>query len=243
MATSRYFTSSVLSIWARSTVPLRYYASRATGKLVGPDPNSTILTEAVKILRAYEVGRPHSPIEMHIQCFHERHLSPIRGSCFLPRSVHDEAKVLVFAEGQLATEAKKAGAAVVGGAEMLPLIVEGKIEFDKCLSTVDMLPTVAKIARFLGPKGLMPTKNKGTVTNDIANAVKFSRATFDYRMDKNGIVRCVIARTGFSFDEIKENIHIVMSDIRTHAPKTRKAFIGTTYLSTPRGPGIWVNDI
>ncbi|KAJ1970541.1 hypothetical protein H4R35_005806, partial [Dimargaris xerosporica] len=207
---------------------IRTYASRKQGqpkkpkRNVGPPPNTVDLATAVNVLKAYEVGRPNRALQLHVQCFYEKHLPPVRGSCLLPKAVQGEVRVLVFAQGTQAKEAEEAGAYIVGGEELLSDIVEGKLTFDKCLSSVEMMPTVAKIARYLGPKGLMPTKNRGTVTNDLAAAVKYARSTFDYQMDKHGIVNCVIARAGFTQDEVRANIDILMQSIRKQTPPNKK---------------------
>ncbi|KAJ1982719.1 hypothetical protein H4R34_001594, partial [Dimargaris verticillata] len=224
----------------------RTYASRKQGQAkktkrhLGPPPNTVDLATAVSVLKAYEVGRPNCSLQLHVQCFYEKHLPPVRGSCLLPKSVQDEVRVLVFAQGTQAKEAEEAGAYIVGGAELLSDIVEGKLTFDKCLSSVEMMPTVAKIARYLGPKGLMPTKNRGTVTNDLAAAVKYARSTFDYQMDKHGVVHCVVARAGFTQDEVRTNIDILMQSIRRQTPANKKGtsksqqITRTVMLTTPR---------
>ncbi|KAJ2887634.1 hypothetical protein FB639_001173 [Coemansia asiatica] len=105
-----------------------------------------------------------------------------------------------------------------------------------------MLPKVAKIARLLGPKGLMPTVNKGTVTSDILEAVKYSKNSQDFRADKAFIVHTGVAKTGFSVEEIKENIGTVMESIRANAKGSKAKFINRVFLSSTRGPGVLVAD-
>jgi large subunit ribosomal protein L1 len=151
-------------ITARSTVNrLQQAAGYASKKTVKENPNALDLHEAIRILKAVEVGRPQHQFEMHVQCKIEKSTPPIRGSISLPRGVKQEASILVFAEGKKAEEARSAGAAYVGGQELIEQVKNGDIKFDKCLATPDMLPAVAKIARVLGPKGLMPTLKKGKV--------------------------------------------------------------------------------
>lgn len=149
-------------IATRSTANrLQQAAGYASKKTVKENPNALDLHEAIRILKAVEVGRPQHQIEMHVQCKIEKSTPPIRGSISLPRGVKQEAAILVFAEGKKAEEARSAGAAYVGGQELIEQVKNGDIKFDKCLATPDMLPAVAKIARVLGPKGLMPTLKKG----------------------------------------------------------------------------------
>ncbi|KAJ1730429.1 hypothetical protein LPJ61_003015 [Coemansia biformis] len=151
-------------------------------------------------------------------------------------------KVLVFAKGEKAKEAEAAGADYVGGEELVNKVREGEIKFDKCLATPDMLPKVASIARILGPKGLMPTVNKGTVTEDIAETIKFSKNSHDFRADKANIVHTGVAKIGFTEAEITDNIKIVMDSIRANAKGSKAKFVTRTYLSSTRGPGVQLAD-
>ncbi|KAJ2862228.1 hypothetical protein GGI22_002248, partial [Coemansia erecta] len=105
-----------------------------------PHPNSVPLEKAISILKAYEVGRPQQTVELHVHCNAAKGQPPIRGSCMLPRSYSTNIKVLVFAEGEKAKEALEAGAAIVGGEELVKKVGEGEVQFDKCLSTPAMLP-------------------------------------------------------------------------------------------------------
>ncbi|KAJ1831696.1 hypothetical protein IWW55_001277 [Coemansia sp. RSA 2706] len=207
-----------------------------------PHPNSVPLDRAIAILKAYEVGQPAQTVELHVHCAPEKGQPPIRGSCVLPHSFKSNIKVLVFAEGEKAKEALAAGADFVGGAELVDKVRDNQVVFDKCLSTPDMLPRVAKIARMLGPKGLMPTVNKGTVTADIGDAVKFSKNSQDFRADKANIVHTGVAKIGFTTDEILKNIGIVMESVRANAKGSKAKFISRVYLSSTRGPGIQIAD-
>ncbi|RKP36388.1 ribosomal protein L1-like protein [Dimargaris cristalligena] len=224
---------------------LRSYRIRNTKKKKVEDEESKglLIEDAIPILKAFEVGRPQATVELHVQLFHDRGSAPVRGTCLLPRAIKNEVRVLVFAEGEPAKAAQEAGATYVGGAELLPQVVDGTIQFDKCLCSLDMMPTVARIARFLGPKGLMPTKNKGTVTNDLGNAVRHAINTFDYRMNKSAIVNCPIAKCGFTPQEIAGNVSSVLNHIRANTPKTKKALIGTVHLSTTHGPSVPIRGL
>lgn len=215
-------------ITARTTINrLQQAAGYASKKVVKENPNALDLHEAIRVLKAVEVGRPQHQLEMHVQCKIEKSTPPIRGSIILPRGVKQEASILVFAEGKKAEEARAAGATYVGGQELVEQVKNGELKFDKCISTPDMLPSVAKIARILGPKGLMPTLKKGeekmasgedkerrcsnlicmrlsgTVTEDISNTVQMSKGSFDFKGDKNGVLHTGFARVSFTPEEIE----------------------------------------
>ncbi|KAJ1675418.1 hypothetical protein EV182_001304, partial [Spiromyces aspiralis] len=177
--------------------------SYATTKKVKVNPNATTLDQALPVIKAFEVGRPTHTLEIHIQCHPEKGQPPIRGSIILPHVVKSDIILAVFAEGQKAAEAKEAGADIVGGQDLIEQIKNGTVKFDKCLATPDILPAVAKIARILGPRGLMPTVNKGTVVEDVANAVKHAKRSFDYRADRQNVVHAGIAKVGFELEQVE----------------------------------------
>ncbi|KAJ1962636.1 hypothetical protein GGI12_002541, partial [Dipsacomyces acuminosporus] len=223
----------------RAFILSRGYAKKRN---MAPHPNSVPLEKAISILKAYEVGQPAQTVELHVHCSPEKGQPPIRGSCILPRAYRSDIKVLVFAEGEKAKEALVAGADFVGGEELVNKVRDGEVKFDKCLSTPGMLPKVAKIARLLGPKGLMPTVNKGTVTSELTEAIRFSKNSQDFRADKKFIVHTGVAKIGFTMDEIKENISTIMDSIRANSKGNRGKFISRVYLSSTRGPGVQVAD-
>ncbi|OMJ09555.1 50S ribosomal protein L1 [Smittium culicis] len=110
----------------------------------------------------------------------------------MPNAFMKSEFLVVFAEGKQAIEAKEAGADLVGSQELIERIKSGELKFDKCISTTEVLPQVAKIARLLGPKGLMPTVNKGNVTDDIKNAVLYAKKSFEFKADKQFVVHAVV---------------------------------------------------
>jgi large subunit ribosomal protein L1 len=142
------------------TQQVRNYATKRKTTL-RENPDAIDLKQAVNILKAFEVGSPSHQIEAHVQCKIEKSTPLIRGSIVLPKSIKQEATILVFATGKKAEEAKAAGAHFVGGEEMIEKVQSGELKFDKCIATPQMFPSVTKIARILGPKGLMPTVKKG----------------------------------------------------------------------------------
>ncbi|KAI8977344.1 ribosomal protein L5 domain-containing protein [Mycotypha africana] len=244
---------------------LRTYASK---KKVVVDPNAVELKEAVSILQALEVGNPQHQIEAHVQCKIEKSTPIIRGSVILPKNLKEEATILVFATGEKAKEAKAAGAQFVGGEELIEQVQAGQLKFDKCISTPEMFPAVTKIARVLGPKGLMPTVKKGTVTDDIANTVRMSKGSFDFKADKKGVLHtgkerekkalifddvlmnssCIskhyfvllgIGRVDFSAEDIEANLKVILEELRAFGKTNNlKTILQNVVLSSTRGPGI-----
>ena len=147
---------------------------------------------------------------------------------------------MVFAEGKLAEEARASGAQIVGGAELVKEVEEGKHKFDKCISTPGMYPSVTKLARILGPKGLMPTTKKGTVTDDITGVIKAQTAAFDVRGDKNGVVHTIIGKVNWDQQDIEGNYKIIMDQMKVLAQErfVKKDWIKNIYISSTQGPGI-----
>ncbi|KAJ2784235.1 hypothetical protein H4R18_001223 [Coemansia javaensis] len=226
-------------LWNAGEGARRGYASRRRAQV---HPNAVPLERAIAILKAYEVGRPRQTVELHVHCVPEKGQPPIRGSCVLPRAFASDIKVLVFARGDKAKAAEAAGADYVGAEELVNKVRDGEIKFDKCLATPDMLPKVASIARILGPKGLMPTVNKGTVTEDIVGAIKFSKNSHDFRADKANIVHTGVAKIGFAPAEIADNVRIIMDSIRANAKASKAKFVDRVYISSTRGPGVQLAD-
>ncbi|KAJ2961950.1 hypothetical protein NQZ79_g2830 [Umbelopsis isabellina] len=234
-------------ITARSTINIvQQTAGYASKKVVKVNPNALELHEAIRVIKAAEVGRPQHQFEMHVQCKIEKSTPPIRGSIILPRNVKQEATILVFAEGKKAEEARAAGATYVGGQELIEQVKNGDLKFEKCISTPDMLPAVAKIARILGPKGLMPTLKKGeeicTVTEDILATVQKSKGSFDFKGDKNGVLHTGFARVSFTPEEIEANLKAILEEVKAFGKAhSLKGVIRNVVLSSTRGPGIHIS--
>ncbi|KAI8055542.1 ribosomal protein L1-like protein [Syncephalis plumigaleata] len=238
--------SRVLPVASRSYATVRTSNKRKktkTLKQLRAEADALPIPEATKILRALDAGYPDKQFEVHVKCATDKHNPSVRGSIVLPRNIKQEATILVFAEGKAAEDAKSAGAAIVGGPDLVTSVQAGEHKFDKCLCTPAMLPAVAKIARYLGPKGLMPSVKKGTVTDDIATVVQASKSSFDYRSDRQGIIHTGIGRLHFSDEEIEANVKTLLQNIREHAPTGKKAFIEQVHISSTRGPGLLLKDI
>jgi large subunit ribosomal protein L1 len=164
----------------------------------------------------------------------------VRGASTLPHGSGREIRVAVFAQGDKAEEASKAGADVVGFEDLAEEIKQGRLDFDRVIATPSAMPVVGKLGQILGPKGLMPNPKVGTVTDDISTAVKNAKAgQAHYRTDKNGVIHCAIGKIDFSAEPLKDNLLTLMADLKQAKPSTAKGvYIKKVSLSTTMGPGL-----
>jgi len=167
----------------------------------------------------------------------------VRGSTVLPHGAGKSVKVAVFAQGAKADEAKAAGADIVGMADLAEKMKGGDLQWQVVIAAPDAMKVVGSLGQVLGPRGLMPNPKTGTVTPDVATAVKNAKAgTAKYRTDKAGILHCSVGLAEFAPDKIKENLVAVVRDVRKHKPATSKGiFIKKVTLSTTMGPGVRVD--
>lgn len=167
----------------------------------------------------------------------------VRGSVILPNGLGKEVRVLVFAKGEKETEAKEAGADFVGNDDLIEKIKEGWFGFDKAVATPDMMGSVGKIGKLLGPRGLMPNAKTGTVTFDLAKAVKELKAgKIDFRVEKAGIVHAPMGKVSFGADKIVQNIRAFLDMIVRLKPAASKGtYVKGIAISTTMGPGIKVD--
>ena len=167
----------------------------------------------------------------------------VRGTLILPHGTGKVVRVLVFAVGEKQKEAEQAGADVVGGEDLIKKVSGGWLEFDRAIATPDLMGSVGKIGKILGPRGLMPNPKSGTVTSDIAKAVQEAKAgKLDYRVDKAGIVHLGIGKVSFGPDRIAQNARAVLDSLLKAKPATAKGsyMLGVT-LSSTMGVGIRIN--
>ncbi len=167
----------------------------------------------------------------------------VRGTVVLPNGLGKEVKVLVFAKGEKETEAKEAGAEFVGNEELVEKIKGGWFGFDKAIATPDMMGTVGKIGRLLGPRGLMPNAKTGTVTFDVAKTIQELKAgKIEFRVEKAGIVHAPMGKVSFGSQKIVENIAAFLETILKLKPSSSKGtYLKTIAVSTTMGPGIKVD--
>jgi len=168
----------------------------------------------------------------------------VRGATTLPHGTGKTVRVAVFAQGANAQKAKDAGADIVGFDDLAQSIKDGNIDFDVVIASPDAMRVVGQLGTILGPKGLMPNPKVGTVTPDVAGAVKNAKAgQIRFRTDKNGIIHGGIGKIGFNADAIKGNLEALLSDLKRAKPSTSKGiYIQKVVLSSTMGPGLLLDQ-
>lgn len=187
-------------------------------------------------------------IELHVRLgVDPRHADQqVRGAVVLPNGTGKTVKVLVFAKGAKADEAKAAGADFVGAEELVQKIQsENWFDYDVVVATPDMMGVVGRIGRILGPKGLMPNPKSGTVTFDVAKAIADIKAgKVEYRVDKTAIVHCPIGKKSFGAEKLKENFHALMEALIKAKPAAAKGqYVKSVTVSSTMGPGAKINPV
>ncbi len=169
----------------------------------------------------------------------------VRSSVVLPHGTGKETRVLVFAKGDKETEAREAGADFVGGDDLVEKIKEGWLEFDKTVATPDMMGTVGKIGRVLGPRNLMPNAKLGTVTFDLAKVIQdIKSGKVDFRVDKTGIVHAGIGKCSFGEEKLCDNLKTFVEKVIQLKPSSAKGvYLRSVTLSSTMGPGIKLDTI
>ena len=170
----------------------------------------------------------------------------VRGVVVLPNGTGKSVKVLVLAKGDKADEAEKAGADYVGADEYIAKIQnQGWLDFDVCITTPDMMSSISRIAKILGPKGLMPNPKSGTVTTDVAKAIADVKAgKVEYRLDKNENIHCPIGKASFGVEKLKENLNTLMDAIIKAKPAAAKGtYLKSVTIASSMGPGIRINYV
>ncbi|MCH5163778.1 MAG: 50S ribosomal protein L1 [Clostridiales bacterium] len=202
--------------------------------------------EAMKNVVASAKAKFDETIELHIRLGVDPRQADqqVRGTVVLPNGTGKNVRVLVIAKGDKADIAEKAGADLVGAEEMIAKIQnENFLDFDVCITSPDMMGQMGRVARILGPKGLMPSPKSGTVTTDIAKAVKETKAgKVEYRVDKTAIVHCPIGKKSFGDEKLLENFNSLMEAIVKAKPAAAKGtYIRSVTATATMGPGIKVN--
>jgi len=167
----------------------------------------------------------------------------VRGVTSLPKMPPKKIRVAVFADGEDIEKAKKAGAEVVGGDELVEAVKKGELNFDKCISTPKMMVKVSSVGQILGPKGMMPNPKLGTVTTDIQQAIKnIKSGQIEFKTDKSGIIHANVGKTSFSKDELKKNIIFLLEEVKKKKPESSKGiYIKKFYINSTMGPGLQVD--
>jgi len=167
----------------------------------------------------------------------------VRGATILRNGTGRDVRVAVFAQGEKADEAKKAGAEIVGYEDLAEAIKKGTMDFDVLIATPDAMPLVGKLGQILGPRGLMPNPKVGTVSPDVGGAVKNAKAgQVRYRTDKNGIIHCTIGKADFTEDQLLENLRDLIADLKKAKPSSAKGtYLSKVFVTSTMGPGIAVD--
>ena len=201
--------------------------------------------EAVRLLKAMGATKFDETVELHFRLgLNVRHADEqLRGTLMLPHGSGKDVRVAVFAEGDKAREAEQAGADVVGSADLAKQIEEGFTEFDVAIATPDQMGNVGKLGRILGPRGLMPNPKTGTVTMDVAKAVKEAKAgKLEYRTDKTANVHVAIGKKSFDEKALLENYAALVEEIVRAKPAAAKGrYIHSVTLTSTMAPGIRID--
>jgi len=167
----------------------------------------------------------------------------VRGTVVLPHGLGKTKRVIAIASGDKVREAREAGADEVGGDDLVQKIQGGWVEFDAVVATPDMMKSLGRLGKILGPRGLMPNPKTGTVTLDVARAVRELKAgKVEFRVDKSGIIHCPVGRASFEAEKLAENAHALISSIIKAKPATAKGrYVKSIVVSSTMGPGVAID--
>jgi large subunit ribosomal protein L1 len=201
--------------------------------------------EAIRLLKEMQTAKFDETVEVHFRLgLNVRHADEqLRGTLMLPHGTGKEARVAVFAEGDKAKEAQDAGADIVGSADLAKRVEEGFTDFDVAVATPDQMGNVGKLGRILGPRGLMPNPKTGTVTMDVAKAVREAKAgKLEYRTDRGANVHVSIGKKSFDARQLVENYAALVDEIVRAKPAAAKGrYIRQITLTSTMGPGIHID--
>jgi large subunit ribosomal protein L1 len=209
-------------------------------------PKDYPLAEAVKLVKAGATAKFNESIDAAVNLGVDAKKSDqlVRGSLVLPQGTGKSVRVAVFTQGEPAKAATAAGADLVGLEDLAAQVKEGKIDFDVAIATPDAMRVVGQLGQILGPRGLMPNPKVGTVTPNVADAVKNAKAgQIQFRTDKAGIVQCTIGRASFSEDALKENLLALLDALNKAKPSGAKGqYVRKVALSSTMGVGVRVDQ-
>ena len=203
------------------------------------------LTEAVEMVKERAKAKFDETIEVAMNLgVDPRHADQmVRGVVELPNGTGRDVRVAVFAKGDKAEEAKKAGADIVGAEDLVETVQKGEIDFDRCIATPDMMGLVGRLGKVLGPRGLMPNPRVGTVTPDVATAVAAAKGgSVEFRVEKAGIVHAGVGKASFDAKALEENIRAFTAAVSKAKPSGAKGtYLKKIAISSTMGPGVKVD--
>jgi large subunit ribosomal protein L1 len=214
---------------------------QAASKQVETRPYS--LNDAVPLIQKIKYVKFDETVEVHMRLgVDPKHADQmVRGTVVLPNGLGKSKKVLVIASGDKQREAREAGADIVGGDEIVARIQsEGWIDYDAVIATPDMMRSVGKLGKVLGPRGLMPNPKTGTVTTDVANAIKEIKAgKVEFRVDKTGVIHAPVGKVSFATDKLLENASALIQAVVKAKPSAAKGkYVQSATLCSTMGPGV-----
>ena len=200
------------------------------------------LDEAVKLVKANATAKFDETVEIAMNLgVDPRHADQmVRGVVELPNGTGRAQRVAVFARDEKAEEAKAAGADIVGAEDLMETVQGGTIEFDRCIATPDMMPIVGRLGKVLGPRNLMPNPKLGTVTTDVAEAIRAAKGgAVEFRVEKEGILQAGVGKASFSEEQLAGNIRALIGAVQKARPSGAKGtFVQRLTVSSTMGPGV-----
>ena len=217
---------------------------RAAREAVAGKENLSV-SEAIALVKANANAKFDETVEVAVNLgVDPRHADQmVRGKVALPNGTGKDVRVAVFARGEKAEEAKAAGADIVGAEDLMETIQSGKIEFDRCIATPDMMPIVGRLGKILGPRNLMPNPKVGTVTMDVAEAVKAAKGgEVQFKAEKAGVVHAGIGKASFDAKKLEENLLAFVDAVQKAKPSGAKGtYMKKIAVSSTMGPGVSVD--
>lgn len=209
------------------------------------EPRTYSMEEALGLIKTLKYTKFDETVDLAIRLgVDPKHSDQmVRGSVVLPHGTGKKVRIAVFAKGEKEKEAKEAGADVIGAEDLVEKISKGWMEFDRVVATPDLMGMVSKLGKILGPRGLMPNPKSGTVTFDMAKAIREIRqGRVDYKVEKAGIVHLTVGKVSFDVQKLTDNVNVIMESILKAKPASAKgAYLKSVTLSSTMGPGVPVD--
>jgi large subunit ribosomal protein L1 len=200
--------------------------------------------EAVKLVKSSAKSKFDETIDIVLNLgVDPRHADQmVRGVCALPNGTGKSMRVAVFARGEKAEEAQKAGADIVGAEDLMEKVQNGEINFDRCIATPDMMPVVGRLGKVLGPRNLMPNPKVGTVTMDVTKAIEAAKGgEVQFKAEKAGVVHAGIGKASFDVEKLAENVNAFVEAVQKAKPAGAKGvYMKKISLSSTMGPGVTI---